>query len=198
MGKVLKHFLRSGLFLDKIQMRTIEKKPASKFATTAKANRATKTAKTTQKHLRGNHDAIDRAIPVMVKASDAEALRHLVNRYNLPLAIIAGVMAEIGASSLRSEKLAAVTGWPSSHYLWMVINRSAADFSETVPVLIDGPDLHLHSYDAKGLGREMADWLGSLIHVGLIIMAGNPSIANLTHLEPLQVFAMATAYELLS
>ena len=179
-------------------MRTIEKKPASKFATAAKASRATKTAKTNQKPLRGNPDTIDRAIPVMVKASDAEALRHLAIRYDLPPAIIAGVMAEIGAGSLRSEKLAAVTGWPSSHYLWLVINRTAADFSETVPVLIDGPDLRLHSYDAKALGREMADWLGSLIHVGLIIMEGNPSIANLTHLEPLQVFAMATAYELLS
>lgn len=179
-------------------MRTIEKKSASKPATAAKANRATKTAKTAPKPLPGNPRTKGAALSAKVKASDAETMRKLAGSYGLPISIIAGVASSMGEAALRDEKLATITGRSSNQLLWMTINREAKDFTDTVPVMKAWPEIHLDIQDAKGMKREMDDWQGTLIHVGLRVMEANPDFALICYLDPIELYCKAVAHTMMS
>ena len=182
-------------------MRTIEKKPASKSTTASKASRATKiakTAKTAKKPLQGTTRTKFANLSAKVKASDAETLRNLEESYGLPISIIAGVASSMGEAALRDEKLATITGWPAKNLLWMTINREAKAFTETIPVMKAWPETHLDIRDAKAMNREMDDWQGTLIYVGLKVMAANPDFALICYLDPIELYCKAVAHTMMS
>jgi hypothetical protein len=198
MGKVLQHFLRSGLFLDKIQMRTIEKKPASKFAIAAKVSRATKTAKTNQRPFLNGPGDNAATCTARLKPLDAERLRMWAHTLNLPLSAMAGVVSELGGYAIREEETASFLRRTSVSCLWGCINREAGSFTEIVPMTKIESDFWLDIRDAENLNRKMEDWQGTLVNLGLEILQRPEAVKNIVGHRIIDNFAKAYAYDLMN
>ena len=86
-----------------------------------------------------------------------------------PSWIFAGILAQAGLSAIRQEEGPRSVGKTSNHYLWRCINREAEHYCDEVSVALTNADRLEIEEDAKSMGREMEDWLGSLIEIGVEI-----------------------------
>lgn len=108
-------------------------------------------------------------VTASVQPEDAAYIGWVAKREQRDPWIVAGVLAELGMFSLRDDRAARKIGLDASHCLWMCINREREDFSESMPVCVDvteGAWFEI-TEDSRQMDRDVGDWLGSLIRIGV-------------------------------
>lgn len=88
-----------------------------------------------------------------------------------PLWIFTGILAQVGLEAVRRPEGPAKVRATPSHFLWQCINRDAANYTEEIPVYLIEEELLQVTDDAEAMGRDIGDWMGSLIRVGIQIYA---------------------------
>lgn len=116
-------------------------------------------------------------IPIRVRPQDRRKLEELAGNAGVPLAIAAGVALAAGSRLIRGEETAVHLRHSSAFFLWRCIHRERGEFSEVVPLAEDAEGyLDEARYDARQLGRRLADWGGSLVMIGLEALACAPAV----------------------
>jgi hypothetical protein len=111
--------------------------------------------------------------------------------------IVAGVLAEAGDGVLRGETFRgdsrpeAVLKTSTACSLWKVINRDLEDFTEEVPVAIHEAEKYHMEQDAEAFGRDLSDWVGTLIQTGIRMVEADGNLAFLTSWRGFNLLASA-------
>jgi len=118
-----------------------------------------------------------------------------------PTWLIAGILASIGERAIRCPATARIIDTTVSSCLWFCINRDASEYTETVPVYLPPEELDGMTDDAKNVGRELADWTGTLIDIGLRVViecqTNGKSLACMTSGLEFKLMANSAQLELL-
>jgi hypothetical protein len=75
--------------------------------------------------------------------------------------------------------------------LWKVINRDLEDFTEEVPVAIHEAEKYHMEQDAEAFGRDLSDWVGTLIQTGIRMVEADGNLAFLTSWRGFNLLASA-------
>ena len=117
---------------------------------------------------------------------------------NLAPWIVAGVLAQAGEGVLRGDLCRgpsspeAVLGEPTSLWLWNVINRDEGDFTEEIPVSIPQGERYQMENDSEAMRRDMGDWLGTLIMLGIKMVKADKNLTFLIHWRGFNLLAQRT------
>ena len=140
----------------------------------------TNATKAPKKHIEGQ----DGLFTAKVRPEDLAVIKHVANQQRVDPPIIAGVLADIGESLIRPlpygnhrDPSEILLGVSTSQALWRVINRSAALFKREclAHICLDNDQLDTARSDAEQMGRELGDWVGSLIMLGAeAVTSGKP------------------------
>lgn len=160
------------------------KKPGATTPAARKATRSRGTAKTAA------------GIPIRVRPEDLEKLEDLAESANAPLWAAVNAAVEAGCWMIRIADVAnKVERRGPEHYLWACINREPADYSATVRLAEDDRGAFQEAKeDAKQIGRTMADWCGTLVHVGLKAIESDAAVAEMMNYDKREIFVRAAAF----
>lgn len=137
-----------------------------------------------------------RSIPIRVRPQDERTLVNLAGESGTPLAVVSAVALAAGSRLIRGEDTAALLRESSSHFLWRCINRERATFTGTVPLAEDGEgNLDQARDDAHALNREVSDWCGSLVMIGLRALANHAVVMEMMSSKGVAGLIRAMAYE---
>ena len=100
---------------------------------------------------------------------------------------VAGVLAEAGEAVLRGQRYNPghnpenFLHETTANCLWQVINREECNFTETIPVFLPEAEYCLFEDDAESMRRDVGDWLGTLIMMGVRIAEADKNLTFLTY-----------------
>ena len=173
---------------------------ARKSASTPATSRTTaKPAKASQAKASTPPAAISPSVCVTARVRPEDALwiaTRCKNADHLEPWFVAGVAAEIGEAVLRGDRyrtigLDVISGNATAQSLWRVINRDECDFTETIPVFIPEGDRYQAEQDADSMRRDLGDWLGTEIMLGVEMAKAGKGLSFLTHYREFGLLAHA-------
>jgi hypothetical protein len=132
----------------------------------------------------------------LVTKSDASWLKATARNHGHDVAAVAAVAATAGGFAVRDDEINLRMNGTLKTSLWSVINRDARLFTCTVPVGIQTCEVFLMKCDAKQFGREIDDWLGTLIHLGIEVLRHPGTLPLLTKGDEFALLLGKAAFEL--
>lgn len=139
-------------------------------------------------------------VSARVQLQDKKQIEELAETMEVDISIITSIAVLAGDNLIRNQETAVALRSQCDRYLWMCINRDPRDYTETVPVDINEGDLFENRTDAKNLKRDLGDWLGTLIHIGLQALNSPAATETLldSHTSKLKALFQAEAFRALN
>lgn len=135
-------------------------------------------------------------ITALVRPHDAAWVAELSKRYEAPPWIVASVLVRIGSEALVNEDAAEAVHSNCALLLWRCIYRNASHFTKPIPVFVDCEEnIHVHD-QAEKLGRELTDWMGTLIMLGVEAVKDKRDLSFLTADSQFKLLADASELRL--
>lgn len=134
----------------------------------------------------------------LIKPEDKKRLDEIADTIRISPAIVAGQLIHAGCLLLRDERIATKVGGNCGRYLWICINRDHSEYSVKVPVndIRDHfEEFGLYYEDARNMNRDLGDWLGTLLHVGLLVFDAPHALSVLTNYCPIQILCKSAAFD---
>jgi hypothetical protein len=103
--------------------------------------------------------------------------------------IISGVLADIGAQTLRRAEAAATLKLTPCNCLWIAVNHDMRDFKDHVPVYLDPDRAYIFGLDAESMRRDMSEWIGTLINLGVRVARAGRSLDFMTESREFELLA---------
>ncbi|MFT3991835.1 MAG: hypothetical protein QM680_10550 [Luteolibacter sp.] len=134
---------------------------------------------------------------VRVRPKDRLRLEELSQKWEIPLGAVVMSAVSAGEFMIHDEGVASkLEGLSANHYLWWCIHRKSSDYTDLVPILPDQDGSFLQAEaDARQLNREMADWCGPLIRIGLPALENAMCVRAIAACGEGKFFAQAIAFE---